>query len=131
MRRRLSICPSASDGCRVRKKVVDFKQLRESPPSTTAAQERLILKLAGPRAKDWFPFGPVFFSGKRLTKHEGYTNRARTNHNSYVQMGCMQPVVPDRFPRYRCLSSGAELTPASVNPGMPSARTQLVSEKSV
>jgi len=29
-----------------------------------------------------------------------------------------------RFPRYLCLSSGAELTPASVNPGTPSARTQ-------
>ena len=28
-----------------------------------------------------------------------------------------------RFPRYLCLSSGAELTPASVNPGMPNART--------
>jgi len=30
-----------------------------------------------------------------------------------------------RFPRYLCLSSGAELTPASVNPGMPNARTHV------
>ena len=30
-----------------------------------------------------------------------------------------------RFPRPLGLSSGAELTPASVNPGMPSARTQI------
>ena len=37
-------------------------------------------------------------------------------------MGRMQSL--SRFPRYLCLSSGAELTPASVNPGMPSARTQ-------
>ena len=49
-------------------------------------------------------------------------DRSRASRNSYVQMGCTQSVVP--IPSvYLCLSSKAELTPASVNPGMPSART--------
>ena len=52
MRRRSSIWSSASDGCRVRKKVVDFKQLRESPPSTTA-QERLMVVAIGDTDDDY------------------------------------------------------------------------------
>mgnify|MGYP006123808227 FL=1 len=52
MRRRSSIWSSASDGCRVRKKVVDFKQLRESPPSTTA-QERLMVVAMGHTDDDY------------------------------------------------------------------------------
>ena len=43
----------------------------------------------------------------------------------------MQPVeCGPRFPRYLCLSSGVELTPASVHPGMPSARTHKTLETS-
>ena len=38
----------------------------------------------------------------------------------------MQPVVPDSLGISVSQSSGAELTPASVNPGMPSARTHLL-----
>ena len=40
------------DGCRVRKKVVDFKQLRQSPPSTTA-QERLMVVAMGHTDDDY------------------------------------------------------------------------------
>jgi len=34
-------------------------------------------------------------TGGAITKATRGRPRARTNHNSYVQMGCMQPVVPD------------------------------------
>ena len=52
MRRRSSVCSCASDGCRVRKKGGHFKQLRESPPSTTA-QERLMVVAMGHTDDDY------------------------------------------------------------------------------
>ena len=52
MRRRSSIWSSASDGCRVRKKVVDFKPPPVSPPSTTA-QERLMVVAMGHTDDDY------------------------------------------------------------------------------
>ena len=36
---------SASDGCRVRKKGAHFKQLRDSPPSTTAQEQLMVVAL--------------------------------------------------------------------------------------
>ena len=62
-----------------------------------------------------------------LRRHEPTTRRALGRPLARKpQLICadgLHATCGPRFPRYLCLSSGAELTPASVNPGMPSART--------
>ena len=51
------------------------------------------------------------------------SHRFRAHKPQLICADGLHATCGPRFPRYLCLSSGAELTPASVNPGMPSART--------
>ena len=56
-------------------------------------------------------------------EHDTRSNTLRRPSRRLICADGPHAIGGPRFPQYLCLSSGAELTPAAVNPGMPSAHT--------